>query len=209
MYYFFKTVLVFVSLFNANLSATITETPSVYSEVGSEFFNTMYVDIILQLFNTQVLPANCSSCVAVNVARSRILPTLHSVIYYSRNVGYLFAGCLYNVGGCDEFSFFLRLEKRPPTNTFIFWSVRCCWCAVPFLLIQRYRERSHRNCWLPGLGVAQPPRVPPDSLLNVGRLGWYRRILVRYHLLQHALRTGNDPLCCIWSSFSFQNWTTF
>jgi hypothetical protein len=74
MYYFFKTVLAFVSLFNANLSALIIETPSVYSEVGIEFFNTICVDILLQLFNTQVLSANCSSCVAVSVARSRILP---------------------------------------------------------------------------------------------------------------------------------------
>ena len=74
MYNFFKNVLAFVLLLNANLSAIIIEMPCVYSEVGSEFFNTMYVDIILQLFNTQVLSAKCYSCVAVNVARSRILP---------------------------------------------------------------------------------------------------------------------------------------
>lgn len=148
----------------------------------------------------------CECCEKQNIAAQNLQPTLNSVIYYSRNVGCLFAGCLYNVGGWDDF--FLCHEKRPPTNTFIFWLVCCCWCAVPSLLIQRHRERSHRNCWLPGLVIAQPPHVPPDSLLNVGRLGWYRHILVRYYLFQHALRTGDDPLCCIWSSFSFKNWTT-
>jgi len=45
-----------------------------YSEVGSEFFSAMYVDIILRLFNTHILSAKCSSYVAVNVERSRLLP---------------------------------------------------------------------------------------------------------------------------------------
>lgn len=146
----------------------------------------------------------CERCGKQNIAARNLQPTLNSVIYYSRNVCRLLVRC----GWMRRIFFFLHLEKRPPTNTFIFWSVRCCWCAVPFLLIQRYRERSHRHSWLPGLSVAQPPRVPPDSLLNVGRLGWYRRILVRYYLFQHALRPGDDLLCCVWSSVSFQNWTT-
>jgi hypothetical protein len=152
MYYLFKTALAFVSLFNSNLSVLIMETPCVYSEVGIEFFNTMEVDIILQLFNTQVLSAKFSSFVAVNVARSRILPfgiCSPRWIHWCITVQMWATFCRLFVRCGRMRWFFLRLEKRSPTNTFIFWSVRCCWCAVPFLLIQRYREHSHRTVGSP------------------------------------------------------------
>jgi len=108
MYYFFKTVPPFVSLFNANRFALIIEAPCVSSEVGTELLLRCtwiyyFSSLILKSFFGKFSSCVCELYGKQSIGARNLQPTLDSVIYYSRIVCYLCAGCLYVVSEWDEY----------------------------------------------------------------------------------------------------------